>query len=222
VEPVSEKNNFLYLVVSLVILLLAGALVDQFPSSLGQQILQAVTVITLASAIVGLRSSRLRIHTGVGFTVSVLVIVILGVLLDVTGLSYLHLIVLVLFYGWATWLAAKQVLFTGPIDGNKIVGAICIYLLIGLIWALLYLLLAQTIPGAFNGLEQVVWYENFADGAYYSFVTLTTLGYGDISPVTPMARFLVYMEAILGVFYMAILVASLIGVRISALHSDKD
>jgi len=222
VEPVSEKNNFLYLVVSLVILLLAGALVDQFPSSLGQQILQAVTVITLASSIVGLRSSRLRIHTGVGFTVSVLVIVILGVLLDEAGLSYLHLIVLVLFYGWATWLAAKQVLFTGPIDGNKIVGAICIYLLIGLIWALLYLFLAQTIPGAFNGLEQAVWYDNFADVAYYSFVTLTTLGYGDISPVTPMARFLVYMEAILGVFYMAILVASLIGVRITALHSGKD
>lgn len=221
-EPVSEKNNFLYLVVSLVILLLAGALVDQFPSSLGQQILQAVTVITLASSIVGLRSSRLRIHTGVGFTVSVLVIVILGVLLDEAGLSYLHLIVLVLFYGWATWLAAKQVLFTGPIDGNKIVGAICIYLLIGLIWALLYLFLAQTIPGAFNGLEQAVWYDNFADVAYYSFVTLTTLGYGDISPVTPMARFLVYMEAILGVFYMAILVASLIGVRITALHSGKD
>lgn len=204
------------------ILLLAGALVDQFPSSLGQQILQAVTVITLASSIVGLRSSRLRIHTGVGFTVSVLVIVILGVLLDEAGLSYLHLIVLVLFYGWATWLAAKQVLFTGPIDGNKIVGAICIYLLIGLIWALLYLFLAQTIPGAFNGLEQAVWYDNFADVAYYSFVTLTTLGYGDISPVTPMARFLVYMEAILGVFYMAILVASLIGVRITAMHSGKD
>ena len=49
----------------------------------------------------------------------------------------------------------------------------------------------------------------------YSFVTLTTLGYGDISPVLPLARFLVYMEAIVGVFYMAILVASLIGVRLS-------
>jgi len=222
VEPVSEKNNFLYLVVSLVILLLAGALVDQFPGALGQQTLQAVTVITLASAIVGFRSSRLRIRTGSGFTVSVLVIVVLGVLLDEAGLSYLHLFVLILFYLWATWLAAKQVLFAGPIDGNKIVGAICIYLLIGLIWSLLYLFLAQTIPGAFNGLEQAVWYENFADAAYYSFVTLTTLGYGDISPVTPVARFLVYMEAIVGVFYMAILVASLVGVRISALHSDKE
>ncbi|MCP4331207.1 MAG: hypothetical protein GY785_01020 [Gammaproteobacteria bacterium] len=103
-EPVSEKNNLVYLVVSLVILLLAGALVDQFPSSLGQHILQAVTVITLASAFLGFRSSRLRIRTGVGFTISVLVIVILGVLLDVTGLRYLHLIVLVFFMagrpGW--------------------------------------------------------------------------------------------------------------------------
>ena len=221
-KPVSEDNNFVYLVVSLVILLLAGALVDQFPSSLGQQILQAVTVITLASAIVGFRSSRLRIRTGIGFTVSVLVIVILGVLLDEAGMSYLHLFVLILFYIWATWLAAKQVLFTGPVDGNKIVGAICIYLLIGLIWSLLYLFLAQTIPGAFKGLEQAVWYDNFADVAYYSFVTLTALGYGDISPVSPVARFLAYMEAIVGVFYMAILVASLVGVRISTLHSRKD
>ena len=221
-DPVSEKNNFLYLVVSLVILLLAGALVDQFPNTLGQHILQAFTVITLASGVIGFRSSRMRVHTGIGFTVSVLAIVVLGVLLDIAGLSYLHLFVLFLFYAWATWLAARQVLFTGRIDGNKIVGAICIYLLIGLNWSLLYLFLAQTIPGAFNGLEQLVWYDNFADAAYYSFVTLTTLGYGDISPVTPVARFLVYMEAIVGVFYMAILVASLVGVRISALHSHKD
>jgi hypothetical protein len=101
VDPVSEKNNFLYLVVSLVILLLAGALVDQFPNTLGQQILQAVTVITLASGIVGFRSSRLHVHTGIGFTVSVLAIVVLGVLLDIAGLSYLHLFVLFLFYAWA-------------------------------------------------------------------------------------------------------------------------
>jgi len=67
-----------------------------------------------------------------------------------------------------------------------------------------------------------VWYDNFADVAYFSFVTLTTLGYGDISPIVPIARFLVYMEAIVGVFYMAILVASLIGIRISALNADQE
>jgi hypothetical protein len=119
------------------------------------------------------------------------------------------------FYLWAIWLAGKQILFSGPVDANKIVGAICIYLLMGLIWAMMYLFLAQAVPGAFNGIKQMVWYHNFADVAYYSFVTLTTLGYGDISPVAPVARFLVYMEAVVGVFYMAILVASLIGVGIN-------
>lgn len=221
-NPVSEKNNFLYLVISLVVLLLVGALVDQFPSNLGQHFFQAVTVITLASSIVDFRSTRHLFHTGIGFTVSVLVVVVLGMLLNISGLSYLHLLILTLFFAWVTWLAANQVLFTGPIDGNKIVGAICIYLLIGLVWTLSYLFIAQAIPGAFNGLEQAVWYDNFADVAYYSFVTLTTLGYGDISPVIPIARFLVYMEAIVGVFYMAILVASLIGIRTSRLKSGNN
>ena len=221
-ESMSEKNNFLYLVISLVALLFVGALVDQYPGQLGQQILQAVTVITLASGIIGFRSSKLWFHTGIGFVVSVLLVVILGVALKTTGLSYLHLLILVLFYLGTIWLAARQVLFTGPIDANKIIGAICIYLLAGLIWAMAYLLIAQAVPGAFNGLEQVIWYENFADAAYFSFVTLTTLGYGDISPVAPIARFLVYMEAIAGVFYMAILVASLIGIRTSRLRSEND
>jgi hypothetical protein len=221
-ESVSEKNNFVYLIFSLVGLLLVGALVDQFPSGLGKHIFQAITVVTLAVSIVGFRSTGLRVKTGIGFTLSVLVIVILSVVLDVAGLSYLHLLVMFLFYCWATWLAARQVLFSGTIDGNKIVGAICIYLLMGLIWTMLYLSLAQAVPGAFNGLEQLVWYDNFADVAYFSYVTLTTLGYGDITPVTPVARFLVYMEAIAGVFYMAILVASLIGIRISAQHSDRE
>lgn len=220
-KRLSENNNFLYLVISLVVLLLVGALVDQFPSNLGQHFFQAITVITLASSIVDFRSTQLMFHTGIGFTVSVLVVVVLGMLLNVSGLSYLHLLILTLFFAWVICLAAKQVLFTGLIDGNKIVGAICIYLLIGLVWTLSYLFIAQAIPGAFNGLEQAVWYDNFADVAYYSFVTLTTLGYGDISPVIPIARFLVYMEAIVGVFYMAILVASLIGIRISRLKSGN-
>jgi len=92
----------------------------------------------------------------------------------------------------------------------------------GLIWALFYLLIAQAVPDAFNGLEQLPWYENFADVSYYSYVTLTTLGYGDISPVAPVARFLVYMEAIVGVFYMAILVASLIGICASEIQAKDN
>ena len=116
---------------------------------------------------------------------------------------------------------AHQVLFTGTITSNDIVGAICIYMLLGLIWALLYLFIAEIVPGSFNGLPQAPWLENFAAAIYFSFVTITTLGYGDISPILPLARFLVIMEAIVGVFYMAILVASLIGVRMSIRETAK-
>jgi voltage-gated potassium channel Kch len=91
-----------------------------------------------------------------------------------------------------------------------------------MIWAMMYLLIAQALPGSFNGVPQAPWLENFPTATYFSFVTITTLGYGDILPVSPLARFLVTMEAIVGVFYMAIVVASLIGVRLSSVGKAHD
>ncbi len=214
-KHVSEKNNFVYLTFGIVLLLFVAAMVDQFPGLLGHQIVQSFSVINIAIGIYGFKSESAFFRTGIGLVLVVIVILFLGVLMEELKLYYVHLFILLCFYVWSIWLAAKQVLLSGAIDANKIVGAICIYLLMGLIWALMYLFLAQAIPGAFNGLDQLVWYDNFANVAYYSFVTLTTLGYGDISPVAPVARFLVYMEAVVGVFYMAILVASLIGIGIS-------
>lgn len=214
-KPVSENNNFIYLTIGIVLLLFVSALVDQFPGLAGHQLVQAFSVINIAIGIYGFRTSHLFFRTGIGLVAAVVIIILAGVFMEELQLYYLHLLILFCFYLWAIWLAAKQILFEGKVDANRIVGAICIYLLMGLIWAMMYLFIAQAIPGAFNGIEQVVWYYNFADVAYYSFVTLTTLGYGDISPVAPVARFLVYMEAVVGVFYMAILVASLVGVGIN-------
>ena len=59
------------------------------------------------------------------------------------------------------------------------------------------------------------WLETLPEFVYFSFVSLTTLGYGDISPATPIARFVVYLEAILGQLYLAIMVAGLVGIGIS-------
>ena len=219
-KPVSEKNNFVYLTVGIILLLFVGALVDQFPAVLGYHLVQAFSVINIAIGLFGFKSTDSWLFSRAGLTFLAIAAIITGIVLDMLELYYIHLLLLLLFYVWATWVAAKQVLFSGAVDGNKIVGAICIYLLMGLIWTMMYLFIAQAVPGAFNGLEQVVWYDNFADVAYYSYVTLTTLGYGDVSPVAPIARFLVYMEAVVGVFYMAILVASLIGVGINESKSN--
>lgn len=213
-KPVSEKNNFLYLTVGIVLLLMAGAISDQF-AGVGYQLIQAFSVINILVGIYGFKTPHMWFHTPIGIFVSVTVVVGIGIVLELLHLYYLHLFLLFAFYVWAIWLAGRQVLFTGAVDMNKIVGAICIYLLMGLIWAMMYLFIAMLIPDAFNGIEQHVWYDNFANLTYYSYVTLTTLGYGDITPAVPIAQFLVYMEAVVGVFYMAILVASLIGVGIN-------
>lgn len=215
-QPISEKNNFIFLAGGLVLLLLIGAVMEYIPGDFGPRIVQAATVATLMIASWGQKGQHNRLVINIVFVLVMLLFIVGGAVLDMAGFSYAHLLLLLCFFIWMTWLHLRQVLFTGEVDGNKIVGAICIYMLFGLIWAMLYLFIAEAVPGAFNGLPQAPWLENFSAATYFSFVTITTLGYGDISPVLPIARFLVFMEAIVGVFYMAIVVASLIGVRMSA------
>ena len=101
---------------------------------------------------------------------------------------------------------------------NKIVGALCIYLLIGAIWAVFYHLLEDFFPGSISGLEghegpALPWRL-----IYFSFVTATTLGYGDVLPLTLYAEALVILETVLAQFYLAVLIASLVG----AYGSDRD
>ena len=85
------------------------------------------------------------------------------------------------------------------------------YLLLGLIWAVLYLITLEMWPTGINGIEYQNWHDNFGVAVYFSFVTMTSLGYGDISPAIPFTRTLAYLQAIRGTFYMAIVVASLVG-----------
>ena len=220
-KRITEKNNFYYLTAGLMLMMLVAGVVEQYPGTLAPSIIQASTVVMLAMGVLGFRNTRSRFRASIVFLVSVLLLVIAVSIVDYSGLRYTHLILLLSFFAWTSWVAARQVLFTGSIDGNKIVGAICIYLLLGLVWAMLYLLISELWPSAFNGFEQAVWTENFFAAIYYSFVTLTTLGYGEITPVLPIARFLAFTEAIIGVFYIAILVASLVGVRMSEYQASR-
>ena len=115
-------------------------------------------------------------------------------------------------------IASRQVLLTGAVDSNKIVGSICIFLMMGVAWAVTYLLLERMFPGSIPGLSGENWRHHVQDALYFSYVSLTTLGYGDISPAQPLARYLAYMQAVVGQFYVAIVVASLVG---AVMASDK-
>ena len=181
-KPISENDYFIHLTIALVILLFSIALADQFASAAGQYIVQAVTLVTLSVAVWSIHSKRSWYRTRLGFIADIFVVASLGIYLNQAGLHCAYLLIMFVFFSVTAWLAARQVLFTGDIDQNKILGAICIYLLLGLIWAVLYLLLAQFLPNAFNGQDTMPWHDHFPDYVYFSFVSLTTLGFGDISP----------------------------------------
>jgi hypothetical protein len=114
----------------------------------------------------------------------------------------------------------KQVVFGTEINANRLVGAICVYLLLGVIWALAYSFVDLVSASSFAGVDGDATAGWNATWVYYSFVTLTTLGYGDILPLSATARSLAYLEAIVGQFYIAVLVAGLVSAYISDRQSS--
>ena len=216
VQPVSTRDNFIWLLGGLLFLLFSGALFAQHGLSSGLRLVNISISGALLVAVWAMEQQRDHwMRSRIGLTLIVASLMIGDVFLEDYRLTLLQLGFIFTFLNLTTYLACKQVLFSGSVDGNKIIGAICIYIMMALSWAFGYLLIEEVYPGSFTGLNHTDWHDNMQDMVYYSFVTLTTLGYGDISPVLPLARFFGYLEAVTGQFYIAILVASLIGIRLA-------
>jgi hypothetical protein len=116
-----------------------------------------------------------------------------------------------------TAVTLRHVFQAGPVTADRVRGAIAAYVMIGLSWAFIYHAIDLTLPGAFS-LSTVRAepgdHEREQDLAYFSFVTLTTLGYGDIAPIHRSARMFAIIEALIGQLYPATLVARLIALQI--------
>lgn len=110
----------------------------------------------------------------------------------------------------------KNVFTLEEVTADRIVGSICIYILIGLFFSFIYLGFDLILPGAFNFAgHEVVTLSNFRDHIYFSYVTLSTLGYGDIVPLLPLPRLISMLEAVTGQVYLVVMVAMLVGVHVS-------
>ena len=220
-EQLSRKNNFIYLFIALILFLLTSAIVAEFSNHFSQSSLIIITMLMLAASIRSLR-------TDLSWKRAVYILFPTFFVLSITEYIFndklsliLMLTTLLIFFVGTFHAAFRQVLFEGDIDKNKLIGSLTLYILLGLIWSVIYLLIIAVDPTAFSGLEVTNWQEGFSRIAYYSFVTLTTLGYGDILPKNHIAEFFVYMESIIGVFYMAIIVSSLISLRLAAIQEER-
>ena len=115
-----------------------------------------------------------------------------------------------------------DVLRGGRITAEKIYGAISVYLLLGFAWAFGYAIVELVNPGSFSGLAErggAEYVDRVIQMRYFSFSTLTTVGYGDIVPKAPLAQTLTNFEAVMGQIYLTVLVARLVGLHI--VHFSK-
>ncbi len=112
----------------------------------------------------------------------------------------------------------KNVFKSREVTANRIVGSICIYLLIGMFFTFVYAGIDLVLPNTFTFAgTQMFSLDNVPDYLYFSYVTLTTTGYGDIVPLLRFSRLIAVLEAITGQVYLVVMVASLVGVHVSNL-----
>jgi voltage-gated potassium channel len=216
-----HKNNFAFMLVALMIFLVGvPAAVDL--ELLPWGVVEALGISSLLA--IGIWSLK---GTGSAFYIA-MSIAIISIILNLMSIVKPGSIIFVsrhfatlAFLMLATVESFRKIASTNTISGNRIIGAICVYFMLGVIWALTYALLEFVIPGSFSGLVDDANLPQNPDWVYFSFVTLTTLGYGDILPLTYLARALAFMEAVVGQFYIAILVAGLVSAHITEKQSVK-
>lgn len=183
---------------------------DSQAASLFVQGFLSVTLIVAAGVVQKKQNQR---SIALGLMMVALVFHWLGIFNVVPYSANAGLVLFIVFYALLIYAFIKQLLNASHVTGGVIMATLCLYLIIGLMWGSAYSLL-QLVYGnaAFSG----ALLENAGTSQlhlfnYFSIVTLTTLGYGDITPQIPEAASLCQMEAIVGQFYTAVLVAWLVG-----------
>lgn len=136
------------------------------------------------------------------------------------ALILITLLLSLTFFAFIIFIISASVFRSGEITGDRIAGAICVFLIVGIFWAMIYGAAALYDPAAFNmpegarSLSQASGQAEL-DFIYFSFVTLTTLGFGDIFPTTPLSQTLTWLQAVFGQLYIAILLARLVSLHVA-------
>jgi hypothetical protein len=191
----------------LVLLVLAPALDAAFFTNDVVKVVAAAAVVITATRVAWTHELRYRIVLVLGLAAFV------GEL--IRDESYIHIADLA-FYTYLAVAFSGYVFRTRNVTGNVVAASLCVYIIIGILWAHLYLILdvieegrdsfANLSPGEEQKRSELV---------YFSFVTLTTLGYGDVTPVTRYARSAAMVEAIVGQIYLVVIVARLVALRLT-------
>ncbi|MDH3732468.1 MAG: potassium channel family protein [Gemmatimonadota bacterium] len=206
-----HRFRFTTLLVAIIALLLLSPVVAYLPLS-GALFSFLGAAIPLA-AIYAVSDNRRHLYVGLALGLPATFAGAINLLDLGFQFEWLALLLPPVFYAYTVWVVGRRVFTSPAVNADTLAGAACVYLLIGMTWWFLFLVLEVLQPGSFAGRPPGVEDPTARfDLLYFSFVTLTTLGYGDILPLTRAARALSIVLATVGVLYLGIVIARLVGV----------
>jgi len=201
---------FQYLLLSLLAWLLLLPFVPQNPT--GVAIFLTGVCAVLVTGVVAAGVTRRRRALALGCALPTVGCLLAYNLLPVPELGLAARLTFLAFHVSITWSLLRTLLDHPTVQRNTLYGVVCTYLLVGLAFATLYAVLEEVHPPALAGSPARQGSARLlpADLVFFSFMTLTTVGYGDIAPISAEARLVAVFEAVVGVFLLAFLVARLV------------
>lgn len=203
-----RRSRFLFLLLALVVLLLVSPFLDNSRPHHAYFIILFAFIMLSAVRIANKQRSRRIVALVIG--APWLLLSLGGLLWQNTELTVGANLLFVVFNMYVFVIVVGTVVRAVEVDFDILLGAASVYLLIGIIWAVSYMVIHQLDPEAFS----LIHNESqplFHEFLYFSLTTLTTLGYGDITPLNPFAQIWAAMEAVVGTLYITLLVARLVG-----------
>lgn len=201
----TNKNKFLIILIAVLFVIVASPFIRKIGGSIGLIISSLFAVAVPLASIYAFSGRRRILVVLITLGVQIVLFSVLRAFFSRNYLIALHLAPAILLYIIVIILILKQILTTNEVTAGLIYGAISTFLLVGILWAALYILVELFVPGSFSGATTET------DLVYFSLITLTTVGFGDISPVSILARRLAVLEAAAGCVYIGVIIALIVG-----------
>lgn len=216
-----KKYGYIFLLSSLLLMLALFPFLNQ--ETLSQLVFNVLFSLIFIACLYTISTTKKEFCIGLAFVLPALITRWITFFSTDTTSIIINYIATFFFLSFIIYAIFLAILHEKTVSMNTVYGATCAYLLLGITWGVVFALIDYCIPSAFLGFEQGPFHQGYLDILtyrfenllYYSFVTLTTLGYGDIIPVYPGAKFLSILEAVTGQLYIGTVIARLLGLYLS-------
>ncbi len=203
-------GNFVWLLASLAVLLVLSPVTETV--GFGRIPLAVLFTLVLLATLRAATGHRRQVIIAASFAVPALVLSWTSEIWHIANLRIGADVLIICLLFFTVGIVLGRILSLKETDFDTLCGAISVYLLLGLTWAVSYRVIEMLAPGSFElgGPDFSTSWDHWNRFLYFSPTTLTTLGYGDITPLTPLARIWSVLEAVMGVLYIAVLIARLV------------